>query len=280
MDSAQTQEILRLYNEEHLSQKLIAYRMQMTQQNISRIIKKTQISTGNKGVCGKRGVLTPNLKAFPFWRWHKLHFIVKPYYFYPRYHQTRQERGNSAIFEGDWKINLYADEIELILRRGYDFQDRDKFEAMRKAQESLNRTLYFISKRYGFEYVKEGRITIKLCASHLARTNSGLAKARKGDYLQVKGLEGKVWFIVDKSPPSGFEHEYTSSGRFMSDSETIERFLNDLRENPGITISGLYELEARNTAALSELTIQIKKHLEVLDKISQTLDLLQKNLKQ
>ena len=261
-------EILNLYNVENLTQKQIAERQDMTQQNVSRILKKTYIL--QKG-CIKKGVVKQSRTTKTiFWRYHALHFVITPYYFYPRYQKTREERGNQFIKYREWKINLHEKSIEMILRKGYDFPHKDKYESMRLGEESFNRTLFEISNKFGFQYEKEGRVSIKLVKQHLARTNSPLAKQQKGQFMQIKGIDGKVWFLIDRSKGLA-EHEYTHSGRLLSDVDRVEAFLNDLRENQDLSMSGLDSRQRITEKAIYELTVQIKLHLEVQQETLKTL---------
>lgn len=259
-------EIYWLYFEEDLSQKQIAQRLGITQQAVSKnIIKIKQLRPG----CEKRDMV--NIKSSKFWRYHALHFVVTPYYFYPRYAKIRAGRGDYFLNHREWKIKLYEKKVELRLRKGFDFLDEDKFEAMQKAEDSLNRTLFEISNKYGFEYKKEGRIAIKLCKQHLAKTNSPLAKARKGQYMQIRGVDGKVWFLIDKSKGI-LEHEYVHSKRLLSDSDAVEPFLNDLLQHPGLTLSGVYQVQEKGNLLLQGFSVQLKRHLDAINRIGSGMD--------
>ena len=74
------------------------------------------------------------------------------------------------------------------------------------------------------------------------------------------------------------EHEYTDSKTYISDSEKIEAFFNDIRENPEFKPSFLGKLLIANTEQNRAFTLQLKKHLEVLNKIGEALDKLQKKI--
>lgn len=221
-------EIKELYFEENFTQKQIADRLEISQQRVSQVIAEIK---QKEGTSKKVGVLTqkPEKMGSKFWRFHALHFLIYPYYFFPRYHRTRSERGTHYFTHRDWKVNIHEDTIELVLRKGFDFAHVDKWEALQMAQESLNRALWELSNKLGFKYAKEGRIAVKLVKQHLANTNSPLAKSQKGQYIKIKGTDGKVWLIIDKSKGI-MEHEFVHTGRELSDSETIAAVLNDLRE--------------------------------------------------
>lgn len=261
-------EIYRLYKSENLTQKEIAHRLGKTQQAISLQLLKIKRTYSLQTTCIKKGVVTPKSiqKGSKFWRFHALHFVVTPYYFFPRYARIMETRGNYSIMRGDWKIRLNEKKVEIVLRRGFDFVSDDKYESMRLAEVSLNRTLFQISNEFGFAHDKEGRIAIKLVKQHLARTNSSMAKANKGEFIQIRGIDGKIWFLMDKSKGL-LEHEYVHSKRLLSDSDRIEAFLNDLRENEGLSLSGLHSDQQLSIKTMSELTVQVKLHLEVMDEI-------------
>lgn len=267
MVSHQDQEILRLYDDERLTQKQIAYRLEIDQSTISRILKKLRKIHVGKGMHKKRDVV--NIHNSTLWRYHALEFTISPYYFYPRYGIIRKERG-TWFTHREWRIKLHEKNVELKLRRGFEFVHEDKLESMSMAEESLNRTLFEISNSCGFQYEKEGRISIRLNKQHLAKTNSPMAKAQKGQYMQVKGIDGKVWFLIDRSKGLP-EHEYCHTGRLSEDSHTTEAFLDDLRENPHLSLSVLNQQQQFSTQAIKELTVQIKKHLEVLSQMSHTM---------
>lgn len=272
MASEDHDEIVRLYHEEHLTQKKISSRLGIPQQTVSYHLKNPKKKASKKKPIFKRDIVNPPLKTFPQntkislkrkWRFHALCITVSPYYFYPRYEITRRKRGNWFTFK-DWNIKMHQRKVEFRLRRGYDFEDVDKFEAIWKAEESFNRALYQLANRLGFKYEKEGRISLRIDKQHLAYTNSPVARARKDKYLKIKGTDGKVWFIVDKSKGHG-EHEYVHSGRLLEDSHRIEGFFNELRENEDISLTALSRQQEFNTQAMTALSHQIMRHLKVLE---------------
>ena len=120
--------------------------------------------------------------------------------------------------------------VEMQLRAPNDFVSVDKWAATRKANDSFNKTLFEIANRFGFEVWKDKKCNIRLVNHHLARANSPIAIAREGEYLKVRGFDGKVWFSVDKSK-GGFEHEYQHPTRALSDSEIVEPFFNGLKDH-------------------------------------------------
>jgi hypothetical protein len=273
MVSDKKQEILRLYDVENLTQEQIAYRLEINQSNVSRILKKLHKTIPQK-IRKKKGDMVnihlksnrAYLKNNRLWRYHALQFTITPFYFYPRYSQIRKKQGNWFIYR-DWIIKLHKETIELRLRRGFDFIGKDKYESIALAENSLNRTLYELSNSCGFQFEKEGKISIRLDKQHLSNTNSPLAKSQKGNYIQIKGIDGKVWFLIDKSQGT-LEHEYIHSDRLSADSDTIEAFLNDLRLHPSMRFSELVKGQEFNNKAMFELAKQIGLHLEVLTNIN------------
>lgn len=270
-------EILRLYVEERLTQAQIAYRLDIPQRTISDQIKKARKNPDKFGSAKKTYALSKDLKDLRLsskghlWRFHSLEFTITPFYLFPRYERIRKERGGWFVHK-DWQVKLNEKTISMKLRRGFDFVSEDKLESIGLAEASLTRSLYYLSNQFGFEYQKEGRIAIRLDKQHLANTNSPLAKARKGQYLQVKGIDGKVWLLVDWSPGSQGEHEFIHSGRFLEDSRIITEFFQDLRENPEFKPSFLGHLLMANTKQMGEFGEQLKLHLEVLDRIGKGID--------
>jgi arsenate reductase-like glutaredoxin family protein len=72
---------------------------------------------------------------------------------------------------------------------------------------------------------------------HLAQAKSPLAKARKGEYLQIKCKDGFVHFIIDKSNYE--EHEYVKANAALSDSDKCEPHIQDWIDNQPPTNSEL-----------------------------------------
>lgn len=228
------QEVYELIRTEYLDAKAISIRRETSVRASNQILQKLK----KKGVLTKDGSIasryTPPVRiprtkkscvVTKLWRYHKLHFVIKPYYLMPRYHKIRKEKGNYGINWRDWVMKLHVDMIELQLRSGRDFADIDKWTTTRKAQDSFNRAVFELQQKYGFEVFKDGKANIRLVDQHLARNPSETANAYKNDYLKVTGLDGKVFFLIDKS--KGKEHEYVHPDNALSDSEIIEPYLND-----------------------------------------------------
>ncbi len=244
-------------------------------------------STGNKGLKITPPVSMKGLKNHhiitKLWRYHALHFVIKPYYFYPRFHKIRTELGNYSIPHRDWTIKLHPDMIEMQLKPLVDFASPDKWDSTRKAEESFNRTLRELSNKFGFHVWKEGKANIRLVNHHLSKNPSEIANARDGAYLAIKGLDGKIWFTIDKS--KGAEHEYQHPDRALTDSEIIEPHFNDLLYNNPPVLSEVWNVVAANTknqevfgssietynTSINSLTEQMQLHLNVMHNINKGL---------
>jgi predicted DNA-binding protein (UPF0251 family) len=247
-------EIYKLFFVEKMTEKQIALRRGTSQQAINRVILQLKRKGIQDVVCCEN---TPpvNMKelasptssgktTLKLWRFHALHFVIKPYYFFPRYHRIRLEKGNYGINYREWVIKLHPDMVELQLRGNEDFASEDKWESTRKAEASFNRTLRELMESYGFKVWKEKKANIRLVNQNLAQNPSELSQATE-NFIQVRGEDGKVWLQVDKS--KGWEHEYTHPERALGDSELLEPYLNDMIYNSPPTMSFI-------TSQLSDLS--------------------------
>ena len=282
-------DVLHKLNKEFLTVKQIANRRGTTTQNIYKLIGKLKKkgcfdSTRNIGCKPTPPISMKGLKNHhiitKLWRYHALHFVIKPYYFYPRFHKIRTELGNYSIPHRDWTIKLHPDMVEMQLKPLVDFASPDKWETTRNAEESFNRTLRELSNKYGFHVWKEGKANIMLVNHHLSQNPSEIANARDGAYLKIKGKDGKIWFTIDKS--KGNEHEYQHPDRALTDSEKIEPHFNDLLYNNPPVLSEVWNITAENTKAIhsyasipetyntsiNSLTEQIQLHLNVMHNIN------------
>jgi predicted DNA-binding protein (UPF0251 family) len=265
-------EIIYLLNSEGLTQSQIAIRRGTSRQAINHIIKDLKqkdigikpcqpsppqvniVSTSAEGTNIQNP--TPNLDTKK-WRFHALHFVITPYYFYPRYEKIRTEKGNWGIGWREWTIKLNPGMVEIQLKPQHDFADGNKWLAIEKAQNSLNKAMFELGNRFGFEVWKEGKANIRLVNQHFAQSPSELGKASKG-FIQVRGYDNKVYFQVDKS--KGWEHEYVHADRALMDSEKIEPYLNDMLYSQPPTMSQLSGL-------MGELT---QTHLKTVEMLHET----------
>lgn len=250
--------------------KILAQRHKTTPRNIRRykeiLREKNYLDT-------KASVLPPPVrisgtktsdKKSKFWRWHNLHFVLRPYYFYPRYKKIMDSFGNYAIRLGDWEIKLHDSIVEVQLRRDVSFDDPDKYKAVSKGDISFKKVLREAEQRYGFEVVKSKKVNISMVNSHLAFLSEDEAKVLSEEFVLLQGGDGKVWFTVDKSTGRS-EYEYIGSKSSFSDSEKLEPTFNYIRDYPDNTgevfslkdlvdtVRGLVESQRLLVRQLSEL---------------------------
>jgi len=232
-DLTKTQQgVLHLLMVEHMRPQDIAIRRGTSIQNIHQIIKKLRkkgaLDKQNLTGLNRRGVVSKKTSAF--WRFHKLHFVMRPYYFEPRYEMYRKKFGNYGINYGDWVFTFHADIVEMRLKEGVDFVDAHKYQARAKSELSFNKYLTLAGNKYGFHVIKDQKANIRIVDQHLACTGSGVAKGRHTtDYVQIRGVhDNKVYFVFDKSK-GPVEHEYVHSDLAISDSETFEPYFNSIR---------------------------------------------------
>lgn len=253
-------EVLNLLTNEFLTPNQIAIRRGTTVQAVHQVLKRLHEkswidSNGNRGLKNTPPVSMEGFKDHTIitkkWRYHALHFVIKPYYFEPRFHKIRKEKGNYGINYGDWIIKLHPDMVEMQLQAGEDFADPDKWAATSKAEASFNRTLRQLMSRFGFYVWKNGKANIRLVNQHLARNPSEVANARDGDYLSVRGYDNVVYFTIDKS--KGAEHEYKHAERALTDSEVIEPHFNDWLYNKPPTASETWHTVSQVAAQVKEL---------------------------
>ncbi len=248
---------------ESLTPKQIAEKLHISRQRVYKIIK--QLKRKNYIDAVRNPI--KDLKGFSKikeWRYHDLHFVIKPYYFFNKYYKIIKNIGNYGIKIREWIIKLHPTTIEIQLKKGCDFSSPDKWEATRKAETSFNRVLNEVSQRYGFLVWKEGKANIRLVNQELARNPSEVANARDGKYLSIKGIDGKVWFKIDRS--KGAEHEYSHPSRTLGDSEIIEPYFNDMLYNQPPTITQL-------TNILTELIKTNKETAQGLNAVTKILQL-------
>lgn len=257
-----------------LTPKEILLRRGGTPQNLGQIIKKL----------GKKGYLVdPNKNAFDEggvasvlkakWRYHALQFIIRPYYFYPRYHKMRKEQGNYGVNYGDWVFRFHEDMIEVYLKEFVDFADISKYEAISKARHSFNKYVSRAADKYGFEYIKDQKVNIKLVKHHLACSGSGVAKARKdARYCQICSYrDGKVFFTFDASRGLR-EHEYVHPDRAISDSEKLEPVFNSYVNYDCMMPHEMTAYLQTIIKVQADYAEQIKRHLEVQTKTLKTME--------
>lgn len=269
-------QVLSLLLDEHCTQIEIARRLRTSKQNVNQIVQRLRkygvLDRQSQGALLRRGGVTQSkLLTTAKWRIHKLHFVIKPYYFEPRYHKIRKTKGN-IFYSGDWRIVLHEDMVEFQNRDLVDFQDANKWSAIDKATTSFNKQLTIESNRYGFHVWKEGKANVRIADQHLEVSGSGVARGRKVEaYLAIRGEDNRVYLTFDKSKGT-INHEYVGGAIGVSDSEKFEPYFNSIRLHPHYLP---HEQKAMLDAILllqERYAVAIEKHLGVLDKMSKTLD--------
>ena len=265
--SEEQKEIYDLFFNQNLTVLQIAFRRQTTRGAVYKTLRKIKEKYGSdytkhRGI-QKKGYgskCTPP-KQKQNWRFHGLHFIIKPYYFYPRYERLRKQRGNYGIVHKQFTLMLYEDSVRIQSKQGTGWLDQDKFKAIQKAENDFNDFLNYAAKTYGFEFQKDGHISIKLISSELAKENSKFSEKyldiTNENTLIVKDIKGKVCFLIDQSTGTP-EHEYIGRNT-ITNSEKIETYIQDFLYNNPLTNSQL-------ASRLSDTITAIDKLREVVEK--------------
>ena len=122
----------------------------------------------------------------------------------------------------------------------------------------------------------------KVCRNHYAIINSELAKMynRNKQKLLIYDQKGYLWLLVDNSEFKGIglqEEELVSVKTGIPDTALIKRFYNELRDT-GITPLDMFN--KLSNEVLIPLAVQIKLHLVVMQKISDSIEVLNERLKE
>lgn len=256
-------EVYELYYNLGLSISSIAKRRQVTYNSIKKIILKLK-EKGWIEKSFKQGAkkTMPSIMGGgqKYYRYHNLHLVIYPYYFYKRYNDISKGFG---IPYGKWTVTFNKRNIEIQLKEKESFDSLDIEDCRKQAQEEVNSTIYKLSERYGFEVFKEGKVNIKLVNQHMAEVENGISKLVSQKF-EIIGKDSKVWLLIDKS--TGFkELETVHSELCPDDMKLLEKYLNDWRNNTPPTNSEL------SMAIMNSLKLQgvynenIKKHLSVLE---------------
>lgn len=241
------------------SQKEIALTRGVNKSSVSRTVAKLRKKGIWKGGATerRRGVQLACAPPSDFFRYHGLHFVIKPNYKTSKYDKVIKTRGNSAIKYGDWNIYLHSNSIQMRSRPGADFRDKDIYGAVREMQDSFNKELARASKDIGFKYDKERNVAIKQVRGELAHIEDGVAK-NLSNGIQIRGKDGKIWFLVDLS--KGLEYEYHHPETHIDNAETVEPYFNDFKDNSPPTNSKLQHY----MMAHIRMTTRVNKDLSAL----------------
>ncbi len=280
-------EVLSYILKDFLTPPQMAKRRETSVQNIYQIIakirKKGYLSLENLNAL-KKVTHIKEKQVKKEWSYHGLHFLIRPYYFYPRYHKYRLEKGNYGVSVGDWIFKFHKGSVEAQSKRLVEFRDVNKLLAVRKGEVSFNRALSVACNKFGFEVYKEGKANIGLKQHHLEFMNSDVAKGSKEHYLRIRSEQRKTWFMIDMSKGS-LNHEYTDE--VMPDSERLEPFFNEIREGAWDDMKHiLRHVTVGYSKQINALTEQIKLHLDTeratgvaVKEIAKTMKGLRKEIK-
>lgn len=267
------QKILRYIMDELLTQKAIGLRLKISQQAVSKIVKKLRLKGYLKNPTHKQYnpiVTTPlsmGLYSKPLWRVEGLYFRVFFYYKSPKYDQIREGRGNFGISEGKYTIMLHRHSVRIQSKVGVCFRGETQNEALLAAEDDFIRFLTMIAEKYGFYYFKEGRVSIKSCSLEIVMEKSPFAKV----LTEVTGIKlwmipdqetKKIMFKVDMSKKTP-EEEYIGANAYEH-SEKLKPYIIDLMLN--------------NPLTNSQLSMRMTDMVVVQEKVQETIQMIVKKL--
>jgi len=253
-----------------MKQARIAETLNISKQAVSKMVIKLRKKGLIKGGVDKGGVVrlvNPLQGRDENWRYHALEFEIKPYYFTKKYEDMRQHLGSHCIPFGNWKLILYKRKVIMWLNGGTDFVHPDKHTAIRMSMADFQKALTFAANRYGFRVWKDQKANIRILKHHLAKTNSKLNEAVDEGHVKLKGEDGKVWLILDRSKGLK-EHEYVHTQQAVDDSDRVEAWLTDIRQHDLPTPLQSYEMLVMQNK-LSQITADnMKSHISAVKKLA------------
>ena len=176
-------------------------------------------------------------KCDKFWRYHNLHFLCKPYYFYPRY---KKYLGTINLKRGNWLISIHKDVVEFRLRAKIDFRDTDLWNCSQKARRDFNKCLAYTSNKIGFEYSKDNKSSLKCVNGHIAQVKGDISVNLKGKPIHIRGDDGLIWFEIDLSTGE-LEEEYRHPKHHINHAEMLKPHLNAMVDPKSMTVLELQE---------------------------------------
>jgi hypothetical protein len=277
------QEVLNLILKDKLTVPEISSRLEITRAMVykyrKKLIKKGYLNDKFRGGL-QNGMVDTIRGVTKYWRLHDLHFVIEPFYFYERYEEIRLKKGNFGIPYDRWKIFLNTRNIELMLQDKKDIRGFNPYEVSAKAEKEFNNILERVSKEYGFEAYKNRKANIRLVNQHWAEVENEIAKEHKGQYLQIRGEDNKVWFVVDLSMKPQIEGEYVHSQRAKEDALTISKHLNILRKPETLNNEELQDFLSQNvkqttflTNYLTQLMQEINSHTSFIQASAKVLNI-------
>lgn len=159
-------------------------------------------------------------------------------------------------------------------------------EALLQLMDILFDTIPKIENRFKIKLIKDNKINMTLISQEYARLNDALARIyrKEGNKIYITGEDGKIWLIADYSFATS-ELETIHPNKSDDDMTTVHTFFNDLRKSPTTftevkdTVQGMLQVQANNQATIEHLSLNLKKHFEVLDKLGKAVDELRKKIK-
>lgn len=224
-----------------------------------------------------------------YYRLHNLHFIIRPYYFYPKYKNV--ERGFGIPFKR-WTVTFNKHNIELQLKKKQSFDSIDINECRRLAHSELNVTLIRLGMKYGFEVFKDGKCNIELVNHHFAEVRNGIAVKLKGKKLKISE-DGEVWAVADQSIGVP-EFETVDPLLATDDMKKLEGHYNAMRVEGSPNVTDLSKIAKQtlqavqynakninqNALTMGKYAKQVELHLTVLTKMGTALDSINRKLTQ
>lgn len=247
-----------------LSTRKIGERLKISHQAVSKLLRKSfQNQLKNRGVDTKGVDSTcqpPCQPQFPMekaFRYHGLHIVAAPYYFYEKY-KSLTAKGTVRASVGDWLLLMHKSSLRSGVWKGtiefrqknaskLAFMGKDAQAALDKAHKSFETALEVSSQRYGFQIDKNYKANVQIVREHLAVGPSGMGRAVKS-HIIIRGENDKVWFTIDRS--HNWEHEYTEAGEVVTDQSVIEPHLNDWRRNPDMPMQSQMALMLQEVVML------------------------------
>lgn len=178
----------------------------------------------------------------------------------------------------EWVVWLYEDSIILSTVAGKSFCESTAKEAKDKALLECVEVVKWLGHRLVVDFWWGGGFPLRVLRQHYADVDNGLAKLynKKGvRKLEVVDGRGK-WLLVDNSFNLN-ELETVHKETAVRDMDSVVKpFFNDLKEF--FEKSGEPLKLSELVGAVGFFSLHIKKHFEVLDKMSVTMDKIQESL--
>lgn len=168
-------------------------------------------------------------------RLHGEQYVIRILYKFPRYDGIK--RKGPVLMMGGSRVLLHSKKIEIYMKS--EFWGEDAQEATQKSLDHLERLIRRIEHDVGVLLIKDRYHNIRRVNAHYAETNNEIAKDAGHDKIKIFASDdGKLWFQVDNSFKL-HEGEALHPVTGKENIETVQHFLNDLRDNNPPLISEL-----------------------------------------